>query len=225
MVAPSRFRYNRGTTSTPGALQTAAGPSFRDRMTAMAGNPGLRALGITLAGLPIALTAVDQVNRDSESGMANLAGGAGSVAGGIGGMLAGAKVGGLIGGPPGALIGGALGSWGGGELLGNAARGVTNAVTGIMDSPLDKRIREAEKMLRSENAMRTKEVLAGLPAMRALAAEQLRADAERAQLASQMYGQRLYQEAMLGPSSVPAGAYFDPNYGNALASIASGAFG
>lgn len=190
-------------------------------MTAMARNPGLRALGITLAGLPIALTAVDQVNRDSESGMANLAGGAGSVVGGIGGLLTGAKVGGLIGGPPGALIGGALGSWGGGEILGGAARGVTNAVTGIMDSPLDKQIRDAEKMARSQN----KQLLASLPAMRALAAEHLRAETERAQLASQMYGQQLYQEAMLGPSRVPAGAYLDPNYGNALASIASGAFG
>jgi hypothetical protein len=181
MVAPSRFRYNRGNTSNPGALQTAAGPGFRDRMTAMAGNPGLRALGITLAGLPIAFGAVDQLGRETDNGTGNLAGG--------------------------------------------AARGVTNAVTGIMDDPLAREIKAAERMARSQIAMQNEAVLSGLPAMRALAAEQQRVETERAQLASRMYGQQLYQEAMLGPSRVPAGAYFDPNQGAALAAIASGAFG
>ncbi len=224
MVAPSRFRYNRGVTSTPGALQTAAGPGFRDRMTAMAGNPGLRALGITLAGLPIAFGAVDQLGREADNGAGNLAGGVGSVVGGIGGGLGGALIGGKLGGPIGALAGGALGSWAGGELLGGAARGVTNAVTGIMDDPLAKEIKAAERMARSQIAMQNEAVLSGLPAMRALAAQRAAAETERAQLASRMYGQQLYQEAMLGPSRVPAGAYFDPSQGNALAAIASGAF-
>jgi len=205
--------------------RTAASPGFRAGLSGLANNPGLRALGIGLTGLPIALGAVDQLGRDPGNSAGNLAGAAGSVGGGIGGLLGGAKVGGMIGGPYGAMIGGALGAFGGGELLGGAARGVTNAVTGLMNDPLDREIRAAERLARSQVGMQNEALLASLPAMQALAAQQQQQQAEQADLALRTQLRSLYQQGMLGPSNAPVNGYATPGYGNAMAQIAMGAFG
>jgi hypothetical protein len=234
----ARYGYNRS--NMPGARvevagvpggamvhvpRAAASPGFRAGLSGFANNPGLRALGIGLTGLPIALGAVDQLGREPDNPAGNLAGAAGSVGGGIGGLLGGAKIGGLMGGPYGAMIGGALGAFGGGELLGGAARGVTNAVTGLMNDPLSRQIRDAERLARSQVGMQNEALLASLPAMQALAAQQRQQEAEQADLALRTQLRSLYQQGMLGPSNVPVNGYSTPGYGNALAQVAMGAFG
>jgi len=209
----------------------AGGPGFRAGLKGLMSNPAMRAGGWVLAGLPIALGAIDELGAEPDNPIGNLAGAGGSLAGGIGGGIGGGLIGAKIGAMGGLAapvtvpLGFAVGSLLGGNLGGGASRGVANAVTGIMNDPLSRQIRDAERLARSQIGMQNEAILASMPAMQALAAQQQSVEAERADLAARMHARTLYQQSMLGPSGVPVNAYANPSYGNALAQVAMGAFG
>jgi hypothetical protein len=202
----------------------AGGMRFRHALAALARDPMLKAGGLALAGLPIAFSAVDELGKESGNLAGNVAGAGGSMAGGLAGGLAGAKLGGL-GGPWGAAIGFGLGSMAGSPLGAGLTRGAANALQGNTNDELGKQIRESERMARSQIGIQNEAILAGLPAQQAQLALQVKQEQARMEMASRAHRQMLYQEAMLGPSQVPAGAYFDPSFTSALGAIASGALG
>jgi len=216
------------------SVRPAGGSGFLSGLKGLASNPAMRAGGWALAGLPIAFDAVNQLGAEPDNPIGNLAGAGGSVGGGLLGGAAGlglgaklATAGAVAGGPFAPILaplGFAVGSALGGGLGSGVARTGANAIQGIMNDPLSRQIRDAERMARSQYGMQNEAVLAGIPAMQALAAQQQSVEAERAELASRMYARQLYQQGMLGPSMVPANAYANPSYGNALAQIAMGAF-
>jgi hypothetical protein len=234
-MAPSRFRYNRGSTLSPGAMQFASGPDFSASVKGLMGNPAVRAGGWMLAGLPVALAGIQALNEDPDNPIGNLAGAGGSVGGGLlggaAGMGLGAKLataGAVAGGPFAPILaplGFAAGSALGGYLGEGVTRGTANAVTGLTRNPLRRQIENAEELARSQYGMQNEALLASLPAMQALAAQQRQQEAEQADLALRTQLRSLYQQGMLGPSNVPVNGYATPGYGNALAQVAMGAFG
>jgi len=215
------------------STSTAGGLGFRSRLAALASNPMLRAGGWALAGAPIAFDAIGQLNADPGNTIANVSAAGGNVVGGLGGGLVGAKIGGFLGGPF-APVTAPLGFVAGSLLGGNAgaalSRGGADAAQGlIMGSPEDrafrKELRRAEEMARSQIAMENERALRGMPAAQAMAALQQQAEQARMDMATRARGMSLYQDAMLGPSQVPPGAYVDPGFSSALAAIAARGLG
>lgn len=233
-----QFTYDTGrppTSPPPPGPRAAGGPEFRSALGKFFRNPLVRTGSFALAGMPIAFEAVNELNQDPGNTVGNISGAAGELGGGFAGGLVGAKLVGALGAKLGALggplapltvpLGFAVGSYLGGGAGSTLARGVANAVTGMTNDELGKTIRDQERMARSAIAMEAERGLAQMPVLElqaALQQQQLNEDMAR-RLRAQGIG--LYQQAMLGPSMVPAGAYMDPNFSNAMASIASRALG
>lgn len=183
--------------------------------------------GLALTGLSVGLPAIAALNANSgdpsrDSG-ANLAGGVGALAGGLG-TAAMAPL--LMPGnrfrnhamrfaavPIGAMAGGGL------------ASGTYSGVKGLFSNPLDSYVSQVTKMSEAQaraEANRMDTLLA--PSYRAgLAAQDLqrRQDYDRARLAAML----TYQQGALGAAMGSPGVYNDPNFSQSLAAIASGAFG
>jgi hypothetical protein len=186
---------------------------------------GATALGV---GLPIGLEVLGQLSREDNPGdpggnLARNAGGAGgAVAGGLGGAALGAKVGTMIfpgaGSALGALVGGGLGAAFGSGAGGGAGRAlVGSGYDAFRGTPED---RATQQAIRSNEAMARSQL--------GLAQEALPLETQRMEMARQFEQQRMnemvmarardtYQQALLGAASVPAGAYADPSFMQALA--------
>ncbi len=201
-----------------------AGASLADLLPTKVGM-GATALGV---GLPIGLEVLGQLSREDNPGdpggnLARNAGGAGgAVAGGLGGAALGAKVGTMIfpgaGSALGALVGGGLGAAFGSGAGGGAGRAlVGSGYDAFRGTPED---RATQQAIRSNEAMARSQL--------GLAQEALPLETQRMEMARQFEQQRMnemvmarardtYQQALLGAASVPAGAYADPSFMQALA--------
>ena len=191
--------------------RTAGGPGFRDTLKGLM--PRLPAgTGMWLAGVPVAMEAVNQLNLDPDNPVGNAAGFAGATGGGLGGMALGAKLGFLGGGPIGAGIGGFLGA----TLGGNTLRGGANMVNNFLQgSPQDRAIRDTERMFRSQLGMGFE----ALPLQQAQSELAYSFQERAAREAQRLQAQQLYQQAALGSAMAPVGRYMDPNFMAALGQI------
>lgn len=183
--------------------------------------------GLALTGLSVGLPMLGALNANSEDPLrdpgANLAGGVGALAGGLG-TAAAAPL--LMPGnrfrnhamrfaavPVGAMLGGGL------------ASGTYSGVKGLFSNPLDSYINQVSKMSEAQSraeADRMNTLLA--PTYRAgLAAQDLqrRQDMDRARLAAMLS----YQQGALAAGMGSPGIYNDPGFSQSLATIASGALG
>lgn len=202
--------------------RSAGGPGFRSALGAFAQNRAALLGGGLLAGLPLAMVAVEQLGREPGNTQVNLAGSGGAVlGGGIGGALGG--IAGSRGGRWGALAGTGLGALGGGWAGGELGRGLGTAVRGIAQGDATAQmIRQNERLARSQIAMQNEALLASMPGLEAQMALQQQQEQIAVDRAVRAQRQMLYQQAMLGPSAVTPGAYMDPNFSQSLAALAAG---
>lgn len=174
-----------------GASRMALSPDFLRGLKGLA-----RVGGITLAGAPIVLGAVGELQNTEDNAMTNLAAAGGNAAGGIGGgLLAAGALTALSGGTlaPLAPLAFGLGAWGGGDIGGKIARFGANAIQGISNDPLDKEIREGDKRFAAE--LQRRELEAAAAAKYAEIARQ--AQRQDAILANQLEQGNQYQAALL----------------------------
>lgn len=128
----------------------------------------VRVLPTALAGVPIALGAIQELYSSPDSPMAGVAGAAGEIGGGIGGGLGGAAFASKIDrrlAPVGFALGGMLG----GGLGSGAASGLARAAEGFYSDPLRKQLenqRRTAEMLREQS-------IASMPLQRAQSLVQL----------------------------------------------------
>jgi len=208
------------------STSTAGGLGFRSRLAALARNPVFQAGGYALAGLPIALGAAEQLNQDPGNTLANVAGAGGYAAGGIGGGALAGAISGARFGPKGALIGFGLGSLAGAPVLSGLTRGAASLVQGSPeDRAFRKEVQRAEQMARSQIAIENERILAQMPAMQAVNTLQRQQQQAEMDMLVNAQMRSLYQQGMLGPSQALPGAYSDPNFSGALASIAAAGLG
>jgi hypothetical protein len=179
--------------------------------------PASRALGTAAIGAPIVMEALGQIGREDNPGdpQGNLARNVGGTAGAVGLGTVGALAGGAMGGP----IGAGLGAWALSSLGGGAGRGLAGNLFDLSrGTPEDRAIRSNEAMARS---------------LLGLAQEALPLETQRLEMARQFEQQRMnemvmarardtYQQALLGAAGVPAGAYADPGFMQALAMAGRG---
>lgn len=169
-------------------------------------------LGIGLAGIPIAMGAFSELNKDPNDPMGNAAAATASGLGGAAMLALGASrfvpgpigLGAMLAAP---LVAGALGS---------GARGTTNAIGGMLNDPTKKAISDAERMARSAR----NQGFLDLPLARAQQQAQLDAMREAQQIADASMMRQQYGNAVLGVINSPRGVYRDPNFSAALGGIA-----
>jgi hypothetical protein len=180
-----------------------------------------RALGTAAIGAPIVMEALGQIGREDNPGdpQGNLARNVGGTAGAVGLGTVGALAGGAMGGP----IGAGLGAWALSSLGGGAGRGLAGNLFDLSrGTPED---RATQQAIRSNEAMARSQL--------GLAQEALPLETQRLEMASQFAQQRMnaevfaramgtYQQALLGAAGVPAGAYADPGFMQALAMAGRG---
>jgi hypothetical protein len=186
------------------------------------GGMGLpRALGTAAIGAPIVMEALGQIGREDNPGdpQGNLARNVGGTAGAVGLGTVGALAGGAMGGP----IGAGLGAWALSSLGGGAGRGLAGNLFDLSrGTPED---RATQQAIRSNEAMARSQL--------GLAQEALPLETQRLEMARQFEQQRMnemvmarardtYQQALLGAAGVPAGAYADPGFMQALAMAGRG---
>jgi hypothetical protein len=183
--------------------------------------PASRALGTAAIGAPIVMEALGQIGREDNPGdpQGNLARNVGGTAGAVGLGTVGALAGGAVGGPPGA----AIGAWALSSLGGGAGRGLAGNLFDLSrGTPED---RATQQAIRSNEAMARSQL--------GLAQEALPLETQRLEMASQFAQQRMnaevfaramdtYRQALLGAAGVPAGAYADPGFMQALAMAGRG---
>jgi hypothetical protein len=191
-----------------------------------AGGAGLGRFGLAGAagvGIPIGLEVLSQLSREDNPGdpggnlARNLGGGGGAIGGGLAGAALGAKLGSIVPGA-GTLIGAGLGAMVGSGAAGGAGRALVGAgYDAFRGTPED---RATQQAIRSNEAMARSQL--------GLAQEALPLETQRMEMARQFEQQRMnemvmarardtYQQALLGAASVPAGAYADPSFMQALA--------
>ncbi len=198
----------------------AAGPAAKGAGAATAAK-GLGAVGLgtlTAGAVPVGLEVLSQMSREDNPGdpRGNLARNAGGAAGAVTGGVAGGSLG-LLGGPF-APITVPLGAWAGSSLLAPVGRATAGSIADIMGgTPED---RATQQAIRSNEAMARSQL--------GLAQEALPLETQRMEMARQFEQQHMnemvmarardtYQQALLGAASVPAGAYADPSFMQALA--------
>jgi hypothetical protein len=165
--------------------------------------------GWTLAGLPIAFSAVGELGKGNTA--SDIAAAAGQ---GIGGFGAGAAAAALVAplAPWAAPIAFGLGSMAGGGLLSNAARWVSDTSQGITNDPLEKELREQGRRHQAllQQAQLEDQLIAKIEERR----QQQRI--EEAMVANQLDQANRFQTAALGAAS----AGLDPNTAAFLQSMA-----
>jgi hypothetical protein len=205
------------TTSRP-----AGGLGFRSALGAFAQNRAALLGGALLAGVPLAMTAVEQLGREPGNTAVNMSGTGGALAGGGAGAALGGLVGmrgGRWGMLAGAGLGGLAGGWAGGEL----GRGIGAGVQGITRGDATAQmIRQNERLARSQIGMQNEAALASIPVQEAMMALQQQQEQIATDRAIRAQRQMLYQQTMLGPSGVAPGAYMDPAFTQSLAALAAG---
>lgn len=183
--------------------------------------PASGALGAAAIGAPIVMEALGQIGREDNPGdpQGNLARNVGGTAGAVGLGTVGALAGGAVGGP----IGAGLGAWALSSLGGGAGRGLAGNLFDLSrGTPED---RATQQAIRSNEAMARSQL--------GLAQEALPLETQRLEMARQFEQQRMnemvmarardtYQQALLGAAGVPAGAYADPGFMQALAMAGRG---
>jgi hypothetical protein len=183
--------------------------------------PASGALGAAAIGAPIVMEALGQIGREDNPGdpQGNLARNVGGTAGAVGLGTVGALAGGAMGGP----IGAGLGAWALSSLGGGAGRGLAGNLFDLSGgTPED---RATQQAIRSNEAMER--------SLLGLAQEALPLETQRLEMASQFAQQRMnaevfarardtYQQALRGAAGVPAGAYADPGFMQALAMAGRG---
>lgn len=199
-------------------LRTAASPEFGKTLAGLGRTA--RVGGWALAGLPIAMDAYGELNKDPEDPIGNLAAAGGSVGGGLGLGLGAAALAGAVSGPAAPIVAPlafAAGSWLGGKGGAGIARNVTNVLN--PQDPLAKEIRATERMAASQRAMQ----MQGLQVQRAYDQLALEGYQDQANIDSAMRARQLYQMGVLGAARAPVGAYTDPAFMQSLSGLAAGA--
>lgn len=207
----------------PGRGRAAGGLDFLGALNFLRGPRGVVG-GTLLAGIPIAMSAIDQLNADPTNPMGNLAGATGATAGGVGGQLGGAALGGFLtaGNPLGMLAGGAIGSWLGSSAGGSAGRGVADAISGMSGDPALRAEKARAEML---IAMQDKALRQGLPTKLAYDRANNASLREQVAIAADADARRAYSQALYAAAMGRPGAYSDPSFSAALASVANRSFG
>lgn len=145
--------------------------------------------GIALAGAPIAIDAIGQLNNPGGDTVGNLSGAVGSVGGGVGGMILGGL---LTGGNP---LGIAAGSWLGSLAGGTTTRAGSELVRNM--DPLGKQIKQNERLADSQFDTWRRHAEAALP-LQQLQAESARRIAQKDMMDRlQVHAMLRYQDAML----------------------------
>jgi len=190
-------------------------------------SPRGRLGGALLAGVPVAIGAMEQLGADPTNPGGNLSGGLGAAGGGALGMMAGGAIGQALipipglGGAIGAGIGGALGT----GLGGSAGRNAFDAVSGIFNDPVTKEIDANRRRYESMADAQTQAGWKALPLQQAAMRAQSENNQREAQLAADLQARQLYAQALFqGAQGVP-GAYRDPNFTSMLGAIAGRGLG
>lgn len=202
---------------------------FAGRFLDYLGTPSGKIGGTLLAGIPIAIGAIGQLNADPTNPGGNLTGAAGAVGGGVLGTLAGGAIGGALipgaGAPIGAMLGRALGGALGTGLGGDTGRNAFNAVSGLFNDPVTKEIDANRRRFESMADAQTAAGWKALPLQQAAMRAQSEDEQRRAQLAADLQARQLYAQALFqGAMGVP-GAYRDPGFTGMLGSIANRGMG
>ena len=207
--------YSADFARTQQGVRTAANPAFGKTLAGL--GRAARVGGWALAGLPIAMDAYGELNKDPESPIGNLAAAGGSVGGGLGLGAAAAGITALTPAAPLAPLAFAAGSWLGSKGGAGIARNVTNIFN--PQDPLSREIRATERMAASQRAM----AMQGLQVQRAYDQLALEGYQDQANIDSAMHARQLYQMSVLDAARAPVGAYGDPGFSQALSGLAAGA--
>lgn len=168
-------------------------PRFAGNIGKFLKGPG----GYALAGIPIAMTAIDELGRPDGDLQQNLGGAAGSVVGGVGGGLlgtAGAMALGATTGGLGAPIGFALGSMLGTSLGSSAGRSIGGLFS---ESELDKQIKDQRKLARAAYQMAIERTAAMDPTVQLQQARAMGLLQKQAYLQAEINGLDRFQQAMM----------------------------
>jgi hypothetical protein len=178
----------------------------------------ISAAGFALSGVPIALSAMNELNGDPTNPLANAGGAVGSL--GLG--AAGGFVGGLLGspfGPLGAFAGRALGGLAGSALGGSLGEGAVKGVQALTTDPVGTEIAANER--RTASALKMQQ-LAAWPQLSIQMAAQRAADASQARqatIASDLNARNAYMQALFGAAMNPGRSYSDPSSSAMLSNI------
>lgn len=177
----------------------------------------IKGTGFVLSGVPIALSAMNELNGDPTNPAANAAGAVASLGGGaIGGFVGGAM--GSPFGPLGILAGRTIGGLAGSALAGPLGEGAVKALT---SDPVAKEIANNER--RAASALRLQE-LAAWPQLSIQMAAQRAADdsqARQATIAADLNARNAYMQALFGAATAPTRSYSDPNSAQMISNILS----
>jgi phage tail tape-measure protein len=209
---------NPATPAGPGPDQQAQ--NWSQALTPWLRRRAIGAAGFALSGVPIALTAMNELNGDPTNPLANVGGAAGSL--GLG--AAGNFVGGLLGapfGPLGVFAGRAIGGLAGGALGGSLGEGAVRGVQALTADPVGKEIadnrRRAASALELQNAAAWQQLPVQMAAQRAADDSQAR----QAALAADIRARDLYAQAMFGAATNPGRSYSDPSHAQLISNILS----
>lgn len=180
----------------------------------------IKGTGFVLSGVPIALSAMNELNGDPTNPAANAAGAVASLGGGaIGGFVGGAM--GSPFGPLGILAGRTIGGLAGSALAGPLGEGAVKGFQALTSDPVAKEIANNER--RAASALRLQE-LAAWPQLSIQMAAQRAADdsqARQATIAADLNARNAYMQALFGAAMAPTRSYSDPNSAQMISNILS----
>jgi outer membrane lipoprotein SlyB len=178
----------------------------------------ISATGFALSGVPIALSAMNELNGDPTNPLANAGGAVGSLGlGAIGGFVGGAL--GSPFGPLGTFAGRAIGGFAGSALGGSLGEGAVKGVQALTTDPVGKEIadnrRRAVSALELQNAAAWQQLPVQMAAQRAADNSQAR----QAAIAADIRARDLYAQAIFGAATNPGRSSMDPNNSAMLSNI------
>lgn len=222
-LVPASDLAGAGGAPSPSGGRAAGGLGFLNALNFLRGPRGVIG-GTLLAGVPIAMSAIDQLNADPTNPTGNLSGAAGATALGVAGQVGGAALGGVLtrGHPLGALAGGAIGSWLGSSIGGSAGRGAADALSGMSGDPALRAERARAEMLME---MQEKALREGLPTRLAYDRANNLSLREQAAIVADADARRAYSQALYAAAMGRPGNYADPGFMPSLASVANRSFG
>jgi len=179
------------------------------------------AAGFALSGVPIALSAMNELNGDPTNPLANAGGAVGSLGLGAAGALAGGVLGAPFGGPIGSFIGRTIGGLAGSALGGSLGAGAVKGIQSLTSDPVGNEIGANERRVAS--AMKTQNMAAWqqLPVQMAYQRAEDASDARRAAIAADLNSRNAYMQALLGAAMNPSRSYTDPAAAQLMASALS----